>query len=58
MAHVVILVCIQMQVQAVLCCIYSMIFNIIFKIKHKLYIATGLAFPRTVKNYGSTRFCC
>jgi hypothetical protein len=32
-----------MQLQTVLCCTYTIIF--IFKIKHKLYIASGLAPP-------------
>jgi hypothetical protein len=32
-------------VQTVLCCTYNMIFITIFKIKHKLYIASGAAPP-------------
>jgi hypothetical protein len=35
-----------MQLQAALCCTYTMIFITIFKINHKLYIASGSAPPK------------
>jgi hypothetical protein len=41
MEHVVIFVCIQMQLQTVLYFTYNMIFITIFKIKHKLHTASG-----------------
>jgi hypothetical protein len=34
-----------MQLQAVLCCTYNMIFITIFKIKHKLYMSQGQRLP-------------
>ena len=39
MEHAIIFMCIQMQLQTMLC--YDMIFVTVFKMKHKLYTASG-----------------
>jgi hypothetical protein len=43
MEHVVIFVCIQIQLQRALCCTYSIIFITIFEFKHNLCVASGSA---------------
>jgi hypothetical protein len=58
MEHVVIFACIQMQLQTVLCYTYDMIFITIFKIKHKLYTASGSAFsPSPTETFWLRTWC-